>query len=349
MSGFTYRGVHCEELGCIHIPDAAGNWFQSPEFDVAKDEVNWRDGSYYYYTRRKARTFSLNCYFEEITMKERERIRRWLDAKASGDLIFDDREYLKYKVRPSKVITGKIYEQQSGLEVEPKYSGTFTITFEAQDPYGYLTRMTLDDLVLTDYDGLCNLIRSDMMPAAPSSPFTSFDIYNPGTAECGVTLRITGTAPNGLTITNTTNNTVCVLRGLPSDATLIIDSETGLVQAQGSGSPEIAFVYHDHGYITLTPNDGLNFTCHCEYTSRSQNATVILDIPEDLTGSYLYIGGTWKKINSHNMDTGAIQLSASAGATGNSEVHIAKMNKIAITGTNVSLSGLSYSFTPRAL
>ena len=55
-------------MGVTYIPDASAQWFASPDIEIAKDDVAWRDGSYYYYTRRKARTFSLNCYFENVNM-----------------------------------------------------------------------------------------------------------------------------------------------------------------------------------------------------------------------------------------------------------------------------------------
>lgn len=219
MSGFTYNGVHCEDMGCTYIPDASSKWFNSPDIDVSKDDVNWRDGSYYYYTRRRARTFSLNCYFENISLNGRERIRRWLDEKGSGYLVFDDREYVQYHVRPSKVVSGKIYRQNEGYQYEDYYNGTFTVTFEAVDPYGYLTKLTDNTMLDTQQDNVCNLIRADMMPTVPTPGTTrsmaQFKIYNQGTQPCGITFKIGGSAPNGIQISNSTNGSLCRLRGLP--------------------------------------------------------------------------------------------------------------------------------------
>lgn len=174
MDGFTYNGVHCETMGCTYIPDASARWFASPDIDRGKEDVSWRDGSYYYYTRRKARTFTVNCYFENITRRGRERIRRWLDEKGSGWLIFDERPDVKYFVRPSKTNTGKIYMQSDGIERNPWYNGTFTITFEASDPIGYLTRLTDDDLLDNEQLHTCNIVRTDMMPAAPLASDSNF-------------------------------------------------------------------------------------------------------------------------------------------------------------------------------
>lgn len=196
MNGFSYNGVHCEDMGCYYIPDAAAQWFVNPDIEISKDDVPRRDGNYYFHTRRKARTFALNCYFENINSYGRERIRRWLDEKSSGWLIFDDREGIRYKVHPSKVVSGKIYRQSESYTVEDYYNGTFTVTFEAENPYGWLTKLTEENLIDGQNENICNLITSAMMPAAPTtgSGTRSFQIYNQGTVECGCTFTLGGTA-----------------------------------------------------------------------------------------------------------------------------------------------------------
>ena len=348
MSGFTYRGIHCEELGCIHMPDAAANWFQSPDFEISKEDVSWRDGSFYYYTRRKIRTFTVNCFFEGITMYGRERIRRWLDEKASGDLIFDDRPYVRYRVRPSKIVTGKIYEQDPDYVFGRKFNGTFNITFQAEDPLGYLTQLVDEDILNTERENFCNLIRTDMMPAKPGVSDTSFMIYNQGTVPCGVTFQIAGTAPNGLTIRNNTNGTRCVLRGLPEDGTLNIDSSTGLISTTSIYGTEPTFLYHDYGHLRLEPNDEMNYTGFLIYNQGSQNAEIILEVPEDLTGMYLYIDDAWNRINSMDSE-GNITLARAALSSGSEYVHLAKMNEMNIAGDGVTLTTLDYSYEPRTL
>lgn len=72
-----------------------------------------------------------------------------------------------------------------------------------------------------------------MMPVIPSASniiTSGAKVFNQGTVECGCVINIAGSAPNGLEIYNSTNETRCVLRGLPSSGYLRIDSETGLIQ-----------------------------------------------------------------------------------------------------------------------
>lgn len=335
MSGFSYNGIHCEDMGCTFIPDATANWYASPDIEISKDDVAWRDGNYYYYTRRKSRTFALNCYFENINMFGREKIRRWLDEKTQGWLIFDDRDYIRYKVHPSKYVNGKIYRQSEGYLLEDYYNGTFTVTFEAEDPYGWLTKLTDDNMLGTQHDNVCNLVRSDMMPAAPAATDTNFLIYNQGTVPCGCVIRIGGSAPDGLEIYNRTNGSRCVMRGLPTEGVLEIDSTKGLVSLVSQYGTEQGFAYHNHGYIILTPNDGVNFTVTADYTAGSTTATLYPDIPEDLTGQFLYLDGVWRKIMTMD-EEGNVQLSAAPATSTVEAVHVGKMNDIVISGNNVA-------------
>lgn len=76
-SGFTYNNVHCETMKCYYVPNAEDRWFNDGEFNVYDTDVAWKHGGYYYGNRLKNRTFSVKCYFEEITIAEREDIRQW--------------------------------------------------------------------------------------------------------------------------------------------------------------------------------------------------------------------------------------------------------------------------------
>ena len=81
-----------------------------------------------------------------VTIEEREAILQWLDYKTSGELIFDNRPYVSYTVRPTKKISFKDYLQEE--MGERFYSGTFTISFTAFDPFGKLTQDFVDDPVV---------------------------------------------------------------------------------------------------------------------------------------------------------------------------------------------------------
>lgn len=67
-----------------------------------------------------------------------------------------------------------------------------------------------------------------------------------------------------------------------------------------------------------------------------------------LVGKYMWIEDTWKKITEVFSD-GRVAIESMAGATGHKASRIVDMNKITISGTNVTLTTLDYSFEPRIL
>lgn len=109
MEGFTYNGKHSNDFHCYFIPDETDNWFASPDFEVYESGDTGKDGGYFYGTRTKVRSFDLKCYYEDITLAQREALRRWLSKDTVGNLVFDCRPHVSYEVRPTKVVSGKRY------------------------------------------------------------------------------------------------------------------------------------------------------------------------------------------------------------------------------------------------
>ena len=253
-TGFSYNGVHSRTYHVEYIPDASSRWFAGPEWEVYDSEVAWHPGGYYYGNAVKTKVFTLSCYFEEITVKQREDIRKWLHRDTSGSLVLDNMPFVYWNVRPTKIVTGKIYND-GGL-----YSGVFDVTFSAYNPFGYLTRKyngATDNDNAGDY---CDLIAQADMPTAPTTSDTQFDVYNPGRETCGLILKISGSTDNPIEFLNTTNKTRCIISELPANGLVLdINGDTGVIKTYASAQPsnyEFGYSYHDRGFIRL--ENGLN-------------------------------------------------------------------------------------------
>lgn len=294
MSGFTYNGFDSKTIGVYVNPDAAARWFESPVFEQKSEEGTWRHGGYYYGTRVKTRTLSFTCWFENITMRDRERIRWWLSRDTSGYLIFDDRPFVKYKVRPAGITNGQIYGTQGYGESTRLYSGTFTVSFTAYDPFGYLIYTSYDSNNGQDAIPYCNIISTSEMPDMPTTSSREFLIYNPGTEKCAVSFEIGGAAANGMTITNATNGTKCVLKGLPTSGTLIINGETGVI----TNLSEYAFEFHDHGFVKLDPCLTLYDHMWATYSGglKVVHVSRMTGISDGMIDKYIRIGNNWVRI-----------------------------------------------------
>lgn len=94
-------------MGIRYVPDPIERGDFQSEYDVLDLERSWNAGGEYYHSRVKTRTFNISCFYDEITVAQREAILRWLDRRTSGNLIFDDRPYAEYHVRPAKRIEFK--------------------------------------------------------------------------------------------------------------------------------------------------------------------------------------------------------------------------------------------------
>ena len=148
-------------------------------------------------------------------------------------------------------MSGQIYNDLG------KYSGTFTITFEAYDPFGYLTRKYNVGTENDNASDYCGLINYNEMPTAPGINSRGFSVYNPGTETCGMTIRISGNASHPIIFINNTNSTRCIISQMPGTSLMLdIDGDTGMVKVY---SPRAAsywdngFAYHDSGIVRLDP------------------------------------------------------------------------------------------------
>lgn len=251
LCGFTYNGIHSGTYHVDFIPDASDRWFSGADWETFETDVQWHAGGYYYGNSVNIREFSLKCFYEEVTRKQREDIRKWLHRNTSGNLIFDDMPFVYWNVRPAGIINGEEYIDSG------RYSGTFTITFKAYNPFGYLTRKSNSGSENDNANDYCDLIPTSQMPAAPTTASRSFYVYNPGREACGLSLKLSGSAGKPIEFINNTNGSRCIIQGLPSGGLVLdINADTGMITAHTASSTanaELAFVYHDRGYVKLNP------------------------------------------------------------------------------------------------
>lgn len=387
--GFSYNGVHCNDMHCTYVPTAKKRWVL-PSYDTISSDVTERDGGYYYRTRQNIRTFSLDCFFENITEHQLRKIARWLDRKTAGELIFDARPDVVYRVRPSKQLEPEIYEHLLEGNKDRTYSGTFTATFTAYEPFGFMKKKAYnvgDDA--DHYMTYCGMLRTDEMPPEATASSRKILLYNCGTEPCGLYFSLRGKAPNGFTITNETNGSVCKVLGMPtSPLLLVVDGENCKVLC-GNGTylgekfvivadgyvlmdiddnviyehvgPEgidlnaetakRAFEFHDEGYIILEPYGEVYRDVSAKWSAGSN--TVYIESSEIL--SLEDIVGKFIRLNGSwlkivdSLDDGGLVLSERIAIAGAENTMITTMNELIIEGEGVSIEDISITYTPRVL
>lgn len=308
-----------------------------PEYEVASIDRSWTPGGEYFHTRVTSRVKELECFYEQITIAERERILRWLDRRTSGKLIFDERPYAAYFVRPTKKIE---FKDQLQTEMGEKlYSGTFTITFTAYDPFAELLWDTIDGHEDNEQAiAETGLLASSQMPKLVAPSDTDCLIYNPGTEIGHSIIRFAGkTGSSNLEIYNAATGDKCVLKaGLETigDEYYEIDSKTGRFLKVNGSVKNIDFAFHDEGYITFIPHDPILRDIPITTTNGSKSVKSSEPIfNASLIEKWIHIEDDWFYISDIVSEYEAnINVPASKTATGIAT--IATMNYLTITKAN---------------
>ena len=276
-STFIFDGIDCAELGVYAISNSSTYTTNlEPTFSDKKTNVTAYDGQYYYGTQITGQKFTFNMFAENLSLKELNRLRAWLNPRHIGKLITSDEPYKFYYVKPTSVtslsnipLTNVQTSTDSILHIYTEgdlvYTGKFSITFETVGTaYGYGMSYYRDDFIYDAaekygenyYYDVSGFLYKDMCPAATweigaNAIWQSVPLYNPGSVEGRPTYHIIheGTFEKGgkIELRNNTLNTVTIidvgeLRGNLTINTLeqIIIDEKGTIYYGRFEGPNLA-------------------------------------------------------------------------------------------------------------
>lgn len=137
---------------------------------------------------------------------------------------------MAYDVFPSKRIQISLYDYAG--ETGILYSGTFTATFTAYEPFGRMLRSSYVDRCTDEELYGTGILPERLMPSPPGPESRSFLLYNPGTERAHTIIRLAGDVGDGLLIRNLTTGQRCKVIGLKESsllegARLELDSRMG--------------------------------------------------------------------------------------------------------------------------
>lgn len=190
-----------------------------------------------------------------------------------------------------------------------------------------------------------------LRPPAPTTGSTNFLIYNPGIETAHTLFRIAGdVGENGLLIRNFTMGQRCKVvnlkeESLLSGACLELDSRMGQTRIALGEEIELAFPFHDEGYITLAPCTPFVRALEVGHTQDSNQVTSQGGFLSHMEGQYLYLGG-WLRVQQVT-DAGHAILSGNVASTGTTQTPVVTMNEIELSGT-AQLTRLDIEAFPRA-
>ena len=353
--GFTFCGVDIADLGLEYAPDNTDMYvFRSGEFKINEQIFDGHHGGYFYGSTVSPKAFTLRCFFEaqHINTGIMTRINQLFSRGRSGRLVFARRPWIWY----AATVTNTVATQFTNYE-----NGIIAIQMKAYYPFGRCDELSLlpeqetDSVILGNSALLPESITPTVCAIDAGSEMTTATellLYNGGTERAAVAIEIAGNIGEGVTIVNATTNQSCrfvsITKAQTSDAGkyIVCDGMNGKTLLTNGISGELAFLYHDYGFIDLEPAFPILRDLNISYTANG--AAVVCDSDAFLgqTGKYLHLDGQWRKIVAVDDGRHASVLPTPT-STGKEKTPLVTMNEIVVTpSSDMALTRLNFRFKP---
>ena len=346
---FTFCGVDVESLGLTYAPEMSQTFVYGPAEEQSHIETfDAHNGGYYYGSWRSVKEFILRCYFEETNIDEgiMAKIYSLFKVGKSGKLVFSRRPWCYYYA----TVTNPIAPEYTNY-----LNGIITVTLKAMYPFAR-SDVFVNERTEQYHDSLMSnsavFDNEDMeLPNAYDlTQQTSLILANPGTERAALGIAVSGDAGSGVIISNKTTGQSCKIIAITKQNTtdlnkkIIIDPISGKTILTGGGSNELAFKYHEYGFLELESSFPAVRDLYIDYEgSNLINVANILN--EDLVGRYIFVNDDWHKIveqpNKHSL-----RISEKINNFGSRKTMAVYMNEITITPITTMDIHLEFIFKP---
>lgn len=347
--GFTFCGIDIADLGLEYAPDNASTYvYQGANPKISEQTFDGQDGGYYYGASVQPKVFTLRCFFEEqhINRGVVTKINSVFRVGRSGKLVFAKRPWVWYMATVVAVPDLQITNYQNGI---------VTLSLKAYYPYGRCDDISCDEPDET-IEGNSALLPASKTPSGEAlqageilTEQKTVLLYNGGTKNAAVAIEIAGDAGEGVTIANRTTGEICRYVAMSKVATsdagkyLVTDGINGKTVLTNGKQSELAFLYHDYGFLTLAPAYPIEKDVEVTYTAGSTE--VQCRTAAGTTGQYIWLDGKWRQIAAS--DETSITVLPAPESAGSEKTEIVQMNEIVITPTaGTELTRLNFRFKP---
>lgn len=359
--GFSFCGVDIYDLGLEYAPENKDTYvYKSAPSKIQEQIFESMDGGYFFGVNIQPKDFTLRCYYEDKHIKNglMTKIYNLFRVGRYGKLIFKDRDWCWYNATVTSVDATRMLNFKNGI---------IQITMKAYYPYATTDFYYLSRNILNRADILNNsamLTDESMMPqmqfGSVKNPITDemeILLYNPGTEPAKLSIEIAGDAGQGVSIINNTTNQECSFiafnKEITTDANkyIVCDSLNGKTVITDGTNSELAFLYHDQGFIDLESAYPVDRKVKIHIDSGSNYFTTDYHFIYDVVGKYVYVNNKWYKITSSEDDKYFIDDYFEFDFDGISTV--ALLNRLTVfhksnsdSEENMSLTRLNFAFIP---
>jgi len=367
--GFSFCGYDIADLGLEYAPENENTYVYSPtEAEVHTETFDGHHGGYFYGATKRPKEFVLRCVFEESQIDKgiMTKVFNLFKIGRTGKLVFSRRPWCYYYATVTN---------NPKPEFTNYLNGTVTITMQASYPfargdlvpsaaseteankklhyfYNLPTDMYHEDIMLnTGY-----LETKEQVPLLNFNSLSqekSLLLINPGTERAHVGIRIRGNVNQGVIISNATTRQQCKVVGISRSITsnankdLIIDAISGKTYLSGQSGKQLAFMYHDAGFIELEPAFPVLRNLYVSYNTVENTTVSVLNILyENVVGKYIFIDHKWRKIVAQDDSTLTISGTDPITTANSERTIICTMNELVIHPESTMSIDIEFLYKP---
>lgn len=354
-ASFSFCGTDIEDLGLNYAPEIENTYVSKPASAVAHYETfDGHNGGYYYGSWFEPKEFILRCYFEETNIEKG--ILRNIDTLFrvgnSGKLIFSRSPWCYYYATVTEPVEYNLRNYLNGLvtiHMKAMYP------FARSDIYKNTRAEKYHDILMGStavFEKEEMLISGEYTNITERITFADpIVLANQGTERAALGIAIAGDVGAGVVISNLTTGQSCKIVAVKKNVTsnvnkeVIIDPISGKTMLVGSGTKQLAFMYHEHGFLELESSFPAKRNLYIT-TNGNNKITVSNIVKEDLVGKYVFAVNKWYKILSQpDVHTFVVSGNVQSGRT--ERTMVIPMNEITVDPvTTMDLTSLRFIYKP---
>ena len=352
QGGFSFCGVDIAKFGLEYVPPLNQTYvFAGSGYEVHEETFDAHHGGYFYGTTVQPKDFTLKCFYQDLHIAHGSlsAIENFFRRGKTGRLVFEQRDWVWYTATVIGIDLSDLRNYRNGF---------VTITLRAYYPFARHDCISLEDKNMMSNHISANsglLATSDTPPVSFNSisETTSLMLYNGGSEQANVAIYIAGDAgEDGITITNHTTGQTTKFCAFTKDNTtnvgkyIVSDGLNGKTVLTDGVQSEYAFLYHDHGFISLEPSYPIERDVCISCTQGLDTISLIgSSVGDDVVGRHVNLKGVWCKIL--KVDEDILTIDRAAQSTEMTYTNIVTMNEITVElSANAELTKLDFIYKP---
>ena len=369
-ASFSFCGINIEDIGLSYAPELTDTYVSKPaEAQSHYESFEAHNGGYFYGSWFAPKEFTLRCFFEETSIENGivGKIYALFKVGKSGKLIFSRQPWCYYDATVTEPVE---------LNLTNYLNGTVTVHMKAMYPFARSDIKT-NTRAEKYHDMLMNSTAvfekaemdyiSNVYTDITSPPETPVVLANQGTERAALGVAIAGNVGKGVIIKNLTTGQSCkfvaVSKAKTSDVNrevvidpisgkiytgrvnTHIDRETGKTIFDGYTEKELAFLYHEYGFLEL--ESSFPAIRNIYVSSLGDNHVKISNIiTENVENKYIYTAGKWRKIK-EQLDEHTLRVDSTVPSGRVERTMIIPMNEITVEPiTTMDITSLRFIYKP---